>query len=380
MAIGNLLQGQGSGKVGDVVFMVRQGQQVSRVYTESGARTGKEASEASRIQRVKFGSASNQWGLYRYVSTRMYRTGRTSRQSDYNYFVKKNNLLLPYLTKEENASGVHVLQPGVFSEGNLGRIELLHYYSGTYTAEEASLVLFCNSADFGEAIQYSATMGTLKARMQNIFPGARKVTYLFSVASEVTIQEGGQSFISQTVNHYPVVIDIYDEVTPGENLLTIAQYFSSKVKEATLSSIFDGATALFSVNQSSIYLFAKNESQHTFLARVGVLLFATDDNASDCYTTSLPESNINPTSGVYVDWVGYRTASSLKLAAISYGYQQGVMRDTIASYGNGIGEAITTYAHQLARFSKAMSANYMKSVGDASEVQAKVVRKSAEEE
>lgn len=122
MAKGNMLQGQATGKVGDIVFMVRNGQQVARVYTSAGGRSGDQASIAVRRQRVRFGAASNQYLLYRNIVRGMYRTGKSTKQSDYNFFVRENVDLLPYLTREENAAGVKCAMPGTFSRGTLGNI------------------------------------------------------------------------------------------------------------------------------------------------------------------------------------------------------------------------------------------------------------------
>lgn len=379
MARGNLIQGQGSGKVGDIVLMVRQGQQVSRVYTASGARTGKEASEASRIQRVKFGSASNQWGLYRYVCTRMYRKGRSSKQSDYNYFVKKNSLLLPYLTKTENASGVHVLMPGQFSEGSFGRIELVHWVSPEFQEQAVGMRVSLLSGRASEQINWSSTMSNMKSVLSGIFPYARKVTYLLSLADEVQITEGGETFISQSVHHFPVIIDLFKELSSGENLLTVAQYFSARIGNSIISSIISAQSGNIIIASTLFRMIPASSEEYEIMSRLGVLIFATDDDASDCYTTVIPEDAVNPTNGAYADWASYRTAQSLRIAADSYGYQSGVMRDDIAKAGNDISAKVSAYAARLAQVDVKASEAFLKSVGDVSAVQAKVVRKSAEE-
>lgn len=379
MARGNLIQGQGSGKVGDVVFMVRQGQQVSRVYTTSGSRSGKEASEASRIQRVKFGGASNQWGLYRYVSTRMYRKGRSSKQSDYNYFVKKNLPFLPYFTKQENADGVHVLQPGVFSEGTLGRIDLIHVFNQTFTEGQYGIGLADSGVYMSEQTLWSDTLASLKANLQVAYNNARKVTYLISRAQNVTIEEGEETFISQVVRHHTIIIDLYSEVTPGEDAMTVAAYFASKVSDASVASIITAQSNAVAVNNNVFLLWPASAAETNVLGTLGVLVFASNDNVSDCYTTVLSEDGVNPLAGPYAPWASYRTAGSLRVAADSYGYQAGVMRDNIASSGNDISAQVQAHAARVASVDAKASADFLKSVGDITNVQAKVVRKSAEE-
>lgn len=379
MGKGNLLQGQGSGKVGDVVFMVRQGQQVSRVYTESGARSGKDASEASRIQRVKFGSASNQWNLYRYVCTRMYRSGKTSKQSDYNYFVKRNQHLFPYLSKQENLTGVHVLQPGTFSDGNLGRIELVSSYTPTYAEGQIAFYVHDVGISFSSGCDWSSNLSALKTALQSVYPSARKVTYLISIVEELNLAEAGISFLSQNVNHYPVIIDLYAESTQGENEMTVSAFFSSKISSSAMQALINAQTAAIAAGPGLIHFIPRNQADVDLLGRVGILVFASDDNVSDCYTTTLPQDAVNPTAGVYAAWASYRTSSSLRIAADSYGYQSGVMRDDIAKAGNDISAQVSAYAARLAQYDEKASAAFLKSVGDVSQVQAKVVRKSAEE-
>lgn len=379
MAKGNLVQGQGSGKVGDLVFMVRNGQQVSRVYTTSGSRSGKEASEASRIQRVKFGSASNQWGLYRYVCTRMYRSGRTSKQSDYNYFVKRNNTLFPYLTKEENAMGVHVLQPGVFSEGKLGTIELVLEYIPSYSEGSVSIALHDSIVSPITPMYWKGVVSDLKAQLRLAYPNARKVTYLLSFVTEITLEEGSNQFASQYVKHFPVILDLYNEVSSGEDALSVVDFFKNKISDTSLSAIINHQEGSILSGNSIFRLIPSSAEENQTLSRLSILFFATDDIASEAYTTTLPEDGVNPTAGAYADWSGYRTSNALRVAADSYGYQNGVMRDDIASAGNNMSLQVQVYAARLARVNSKASADFLKSVGDVSQAQAKVVRKSAEE-
>lgn len=377
MSRGNLIQGQASGKLGSTVLMVRNGQQLARVYTTAGARSGDQASESARIQRVKFGSASNQWGLYKYVCTRMYRKGRTSSQSDYNYFVKRNAPLLPYFTKLENADGVHVLMPGQFSEGNLGRIELLHIYNATFSEEVVAFQVKGVGVADQTPVQWTGTISGLKAGLKKVFPAASKVTYLMSVAAEVQITEEEQSFVSQNINHYTVTIDLYKEATPGENSKTVAVYFSERVADAKLKSIISSQSAGMFTSGNLISMRGTNQADVTYLGKLGVLVFATDDNASDCYTTILPAENVPPTSGVYATWSAYRTASSLRIAADSYGYQAGVMRDSIAAYGNELQEQVQAYATRLAAIDSDAAAVFVKELEAAGGAKARTVRQAA---
>lgn len=348
MSRGNILQGQASGKLGDTVLMVRNGQQLARVYTASGARSGDQASEAARIQRVKFGSASNQWGVYRYVCTRMFRKGKRTNQSDYNYFVKRNALLLPYLTKNENADGVHMLQPGVFSEGTLGRIDLTQAYNPTYSEGRNFFSLHDANAISITQLPWSSTMGVFKESMRAAYKNATKLTYLVSVAPIENIEMEDYEIITESVNHYPVIVNLYEEATQGENERTIKEYFAAELSSAGLAEIINLQSGLIARDNVIFNLTANTQAQVDYLGTIGMLLFATNDSVSDCYTTSLPEAGINKVAGVYAFWADYHSQLNLRLAAESYGYQRGVMRDRVAGTEAEMQNANAAYYARIA--------------------------------
>lgn len=377
MSRGNIIQGQASGKLGDTVLMVRNGQQLQRVYTKSGARSGDKASEAARIQRVKFGSASNQWSLYRYVCTRMYRKGKKSTQSDYNYFVKRNSHLLPYFSKQENADGVHVLQPGLFSEGNLGRIDLLLLMRLEISAKSYNFELYDTNSTSTVPCAWESTVANLKRSLQSFYPNARKVTYLFSYSNAVELEEEGESFMSQQVTHDPVTIDLYKETTVGENALTVKAFFSSKIQSTAFSNIINAQPDDFTflINNTVFSLHAATQADVSFFENMACLVFATDDNVSDCYSTILSEASVDPSIGVFALWHSYRTGNSLRIAADSYGYQEGVMRDDVASVGNDLSDAVAKYAARLRAFSAKDHAEFMTRIGSAEAVKPVTTRK-----
>lgn len=376
MSKGNIIQGQASGKLGDTVLMVRNGKQIARVYTTAGARSGDAASEAARLQRVKFGSASNQWQCYKYVCTRMYRKGRTTTQSDYNYFVKRNNSLLPYLTKAENADGVHMLQPGQYSEGNLGRIEMVHSYGASFQEQNSDLRLFDTQASNIPIVTWGATLSQLKDALKMAYPRARKVTFLFSEAVDLSLTEEDVQFVSQQVNHYPVIIDLYSELSPNENNAIIKMYFGARVGQTFLAEIIKGHSNDQTLCSDNIVmrLWAADETEYKYLGNVALSIFATDDNVSDCYTSVLPANAVDPTRGAFAVWSSYRSKDSLRIAADSYGYQSGVMRDQVAAAGNDMSDVVAQYASVLRKVDKAAAENYVAELEAQGGVKARQVR------
>lgn len=380
MSKGNILQGQASGKLGDTVLMVRNGKQIARVYTTAGARSGEAASEAARLQRVKFGSASNQWQCYKFVCTRMYRKGRTTTQSDYNYFVKRNNLLFPYLTKAENADGVHMLQPGQYSEGNLGRIEMVHSYVASASVEGSKLRLYDTQISNIDSVNWGDTLGVLKAALKKAYPRARKVTYLFSEAVDLSLTEEDVQFVSQQINHYPVILDLYSELYPNENNAKIKQYFGVRTGSTFLAEIIKGHNDVQGIcsENNVIRIYAADEQEYDYLGHVALSIFATDDNVSDCYTSVLPANAVDPTRGAFAVWSSYRSKDSLRIAADSYGYQSGVMRDQVAAAGNDMSDVVTQYASVLRQVDKAAAENYIAELEAQGGVKARQVRSVVE--
>lgn len=377
MAQGNIIQGQASGKLGDTVLMVRNGTQVSRVYTTSGARSGEAASEAARMQRVRFGAASNQWQLYRYICTRMFRKGRKTNQSDYNYFVKRNVGLLPYLTKLENADGVACIQPGQFSEGTLGRIELVQTYKAGTGSNESFMSLVDTLNPSQVNVQWSSNVVSLKRALAAQYPNARKVTYLFMLTSTIQLEEGSEVFKSQAITYEKVVVDLYSEIEPGENQLTLPAFFAKQIKNESLAAVFTAATGTCLGLTVVFNISSATETGKTALANTAALIFATNDLVNDCYSTVLPETGVPLTLGAYTVWAGYRTEDALQVAADSYGYQSGVLRDDIAS-SNATGvEAMRAYVSRLKKAAPELAADFEEALKSENGVQIKPSRSVA---
>lgn len=314
--------------------MVRNGQQLARVYTTAGARSGSQASESARIQRVKFGSASNQWGLYKYVSTRMYRKGKSNSQSDYNYFVKKNADLLPYFTKLENSNNIHVLMPGLFSEGNLGKIDIALNLTTVTEEGVGSLSVIDTQHRATAGISWTVKMSVLKSYLASIYSSASKITFLFSIAPSVQEVIEGVSIETQSVTHHAVSVDLYKEAKSGEDDMTISEYFASMVNNTSLAALFTAQNAGFASQYSMMALRTSSTEEYNLISSLSVLIFAANDNVSDVYTTTMTETGSSAVRGAYVPYHQYRTNNALRLACESYGYQSGVMRDDIASFGN----------------------------------------------
>lgn len=328
MAKGNMLQGQATGKVGDIVFMVRNGQQVARVYTSAGGRSGDQASIAVRRQRVRFGAASNQYLLYRNIVRGMYRTGKSTKQSDYNFFVRENVDLLPYLTKDENAAGVKCVMPGTFSRGTLGSLVFKLNYA-TAGADNTRYSVRSSSHSIPTSLNWDDKVGDLKDALKLAFPNARKITYLLGIIlpAQSTTPQG--TVYTQSLSRGDVVFDLYEEDANVGDDKSIADYFEH-YKPASLPANMLGA--LESKFCEGDYLFQWDMASALasgLFPFVYCLVFATNDQVGDCYTSTLSEIDVpNDTGGLSL-YSTLRTDDHRQVAEDSYGYATGVMRTNI---------------------------------------------------
>lgn len=328
MAKGNMLQGQATGKVGDIVFMVRNGQQVARVYTSAGGRSGDQASIAVRRQRVRFGAASNQYLLYRNIVRGMYRTGKSTKQSDYNFFVRENVDLLPYLTREENAAGVKCAMPGTFSRGTLGTL--------TYSinAPEAvggvrTFAVTTSAQQMPTSLDWDDTVQQLKNNLKVLFPNARKVNYCLCWITKVELDLPTGSAWSHILERGDVVFDLYEEdPTVGDNK-TILEYFLAYAPGPMQQSIFQDLEGTMMQNTNLLQISASEDVDESLFDQIYVNVFATNDQVGDCYTSSLSAINAPDSDGGLSLYSTLRTDNHRQVAEDSYGYATGVMRTNI---------------------------------------------------
>lgn len=328
MAKGNMLQGQATGKVGDIVFMVRNGQQVARVYTSAGGRSGDQASIAVRRQRVRFGAASNQYLLYRNIVRGMYRTGKSTKQSDYNFFVRENVDLLPYLTLEENAAGVKCVMPGTFSRGTLGSIS----YSIDWTGEGDTSQWDVSLSGFNQIVpfRWSGTVADFKTLLKSIFPNARKINYSIShiLRSELDLPNGSQW--SHTLERGDVVFDLYEEDSNVPNTSKVWQYFAHYAP-SFYQQFFTAELESQSLvaNESIFHLQADGAWTDDEFRDLMIMIFATNDQVGDCYTSTISALNVPESDGGLSLYASLRTNDHRQVAEDSYGYATGVMRTNI---------------------------------------------------
>lgn len=328
MAKGNMLQGQATGKVGDIVFMVRNGQQVARVYTSAGGRSGDQASIAVRRQRVRFGAASNQYLLYRNIVRGMYRTGKSTKQSDYNFFVRENVDLLPYLTKEENAAGVKCAMPGTFSRGTLGT---LIYSISDRTPEGGSRTYSINVSDLAPAndVDWDDMISDFKDALKSIFPNARKVTFavIHLLLTEVFTPRGVQW--SHTFERGDVIFDLYQEDANVADDSTVQAMFERYAPSFYSGFWNDLVGTPILTTRKLLNISSEGGADATLFDTMYILAFASNDQVGDCYTSVLDGLYVPDSDGGLSLYSKLRTDNHRQVAEDSYGYATGVMRTNI---------------------------------------------------
>lgn len=117
MSKGNILLGYARGKVGDLVFVRRNGEQVVRPYVS----TVKNPQTRSQMeQRVKWPNLVAAWRVLKpYIQLGM--QDKKPSQSDYNAFISRNLANNnAYLLKEEVKQGAMLVAPYILTSGSLG--------------------------------------------------------------------------------------------------------------------------------------------------------------------------------------------------------------------------------------------------------------------
>lgn len=118
MSKNNMLLGYARGKVGDLVFARRKGQQITRAYNPNPQNP---KTNDQMTQRTKLAGLVNMYRCLRIILNHSF-TNLKEGQTSYNAFVSANMAIAPFLTKEQSQKGVVVVLPYVVSRGTLNRI------------------------------------------------------------------------------------------------------------------------------------------------------------------------------------------------------------------------------------------------------------------
>lgn len=185
MARGNLILGQGAGKLGDVVLFRNAGQQQARAYVSNpkNPKTYKQA-----LQRSKFASVSLAYQYFKLIvdrSTR-YSNGRTA----YNDFLKNNIAVAPYASKSERQewAGLYALPAQwTLAFGSLARPAVWTPTGVAGTGSTAAKINFGTNQSLAQfCIAYADSKGWLPANPisdQEFQPTAAQVAEMLAGAA-----------------------------------------------------------------------------------------------------------------------------------------------------------------------------------------------------
>lgn len=352
MAKGNMLLGQASKKLGSVVFYKRNGQQVSRVWTNSGARSGSDASYPARVQRVRFGSASNEWKSFGYISTRMFKSGKKVTESDYNYFTKKNWQYLPYLTKRQNELGITMPIPGQYSQGNYGDLRLSIDYKEDEVNQRDEYKLAIDGYNSSETITWGFLVKDAVAAYKSFFPFADKVIIALGIIYGKTIHDGKGAYVNGAVVWKPVIFNLNstDETYLNKR---IDAHFIAEIGDVNISNNLSMQGESAFIDETYAFNIAvEHPSEEASAFKLLPLVFVTNDTANDCYSTMILPGNFSVENPAFAFWRMYRTQNAFDAACASYGYTQGVMQTRVALTDYGFLEMQSDYIKGLAKRDK----------------------------
>lgn len=189
-----MLLGYARGKVGDLVFSRRLGQQVARAYNPSPQNP---KTEAQMSQRTKLAGLVAAYRAMRIILDHSF-TNRKEGQTSYNVFVSSNMAIAPFLSKQQAEQGVVVVLPYVVAKGVLSRIFVSGSGDNAYTnIALGSLVIDDNTtiADFSQAIvennagwEYGDQL-TYFSVIQTVLPGSSDFPHVSAQKFKVTLDQ-----------------------------------------------------------------------------------------------------------------------------------------------------------------------------------------------
>lgn len=198
-----MLLGYARGKVGDLVFSRRLGQQVAKAYNPSPHNP---KTEAQMTQRTKLAGLVAAYRAMRIILDHSF-TNRKEGQTSYNAFVSSNLAIAPFLSKQQAAQGVVVVLPYVVAKGVLSRIFVSGSGDNAYTnIALGSLVIDDDTtiAEFSQAVvannagwEYGDQL-TYFSVLQTVLPGSSDFPHVSAQKFKVTLDKSN----SETLRTY----------------------------------------------------------------------------------------------------------------------------------------------------------------------------------
>lgn len=302
MARGNLILGQGAGKLGDVVLFRNAGQQQARAYVSNpkNPKTYKQA-----LQRSKFASVALAYQYFKTIvdrSTR-YKNGRTA----YNDFLKNNIAAAPYASKSERQewAGLYSLPAQwTLAFGALARPEVWKPTAVAGTGSAITGLKFGKSSDIcAQILNYAAANSWLPA-------GQTTATTIHLTAAQLAEALAGATncHVILMTSGATQVGDYTDNVAAnGARILELtAENLGGAVND--ISIVYDVNDGWSCVSQGN---YAINGAGGEFSFGAG----STDDPSSsdDCELSSVSGA----TNGlIFATWIGNNSGTAVQVSNV----------------------------------------------------------------
>lgn len=183
MSKGNMFLGMARGKVGDIVFSRRLGQQVTRAYVP---RVNDAATRSQVAQRSRLGNLVSSYRAFRTLLQRAFES-KPAGNTDYNMFVGANlSGSQVYLSAEAVAAGACVVAPYAVSKGTLPPIQVVEQAAGSFvsdiavpagfditattTVAQLTAAILSTNQDWTEGDQFTAVHAEQYVQAQTAFP------------------------------------------------------------------------------------------------------------------------------------------------------------------------------------------------------------------
>lgn len=314
MARGNLILGQGAGKLGDVVLFRNAGQQQARAYVSNpkNPKTYKQA-----LQRSKFASVALAYQYFKTIidrSTR-YKNGRTA----YNDFLKNNIAAAPYASKSERQewAGLYSLPAQwTLAFGALARPEVWTPTASVGTGSGATKIEFGTASDLAQNIlNYATSSGWLPTNPTN-----EQIIHLTPAQMAEALAGATNCHVCLMTSNSAQVGDYNDQVNAsGARVLELT---ADKLNELSENTALEYQTATGWV--------CEIDGAGQINGAGGVLEWgsgSTSDPANTTKTTLTLTSAYN--NGVsFAAWIGNNSGTSVQVSNVIVDYAGTALTDT----------------------------------------------------
>lgn len=217
------MMGTVSGKLGDVVFSRRLGEQVQRAYIK---RVNDASTRSQVVQRSKIANLVSSYRAYRTLLQRAFESKPVG-NTDYNVFVGINlSTTSVFLDQHASAAGACVAAPYQISRGVLPTIQVVEQAAGTFvsdiavpadfeltattTLSELTTAILSSNADWVEGDQFTTIHAQQWISQDNGFPmlSVRLYEFILSSTSDALVINSMPSNVLSVVDGFLGFVDV----------------------------------------------------------------------------------------------------------------------------------------------------------------------------